>query len=226
MRTVAFIPIKLNSQRLPHKNILPLGGKPLCWHIFNTALECSEIDEVFVYCSDVSITNYIPEGVKLLIRDSSLDSNETKGLDIYKSFVSQVKADIYVLMHATAPYMKSSSVDDALRHVKSGEYDSAFSAEKIQTFVWYDGKPLNYDFEDVPRTQDIKPIMVETSGFYIFTKRVINCGRRIGDHPFVKDVDYRQAIDIDNECDYNHAVSLWDKAENDKFRLNKCQLVR
>lgn len=30
MKTVALVPIKLNSERLPHKNILPIGGHPLC----------------------------------------------------------------------------------------------------------------------------------------------------------------------------------------------------
>jgi hypothetical protein len=29
MKVVAFVPIKLNNERLPHKNILPLGGRPI-----------------------------------------------------------------------------------------------------------------------------------------------------------------------------------------------------
>lgn len=38
MKTVALVPIKLNSQRLPHKNILPIAGRSLCWHLINTLL--------------------------------------------------------------------------------------------------------------------------------------------------------------------------------------------
>ena len=55
MKVVALVPIKLNSQRLPHKNILPIGGHPLCWHITNTLCEVEQIDEVFVYCSDEEV---------------------------------------------------------------------------------------------------------------------------------------------------------------------------
>ena len=60
MKVVAFIPIKLNSQRLPNKNILPLDGKPLCWHVCQTLLEVDGIDDVYVYCSDDSVTDHIP----------------------------------------------------------------------------------------------------------------------------------------------------------------------
>ena len=58
MKTVALVPIKLNSQRLPHKNILPLAGHPLCYHILDTLLKTHGIDEVYVYCSDESVKNY------------------------------------------------------------------------------------------------------------------------------------------------------------------------
>ncbi len=56
MKTVALIPIKLNLQRLPHKNILPIAGHPLCWHIVNTLLQVKDIDEVYIFCSDEAVT--------------------------------------------------------------------------------------------------------------------------------------------------------------------------
>lgn len=205
MKTIAFIPIKLSSQRLPHKNILPLNNKPLCWYIFDTALKCKEIDEVYVFCSDESIMDYIPSEVHFIKRDPSLDSNYTKGIDIYRSFISLVDADIYVLMHATSPFLKAISVDKALANIKNGPYDSAFSAKRIQTFVWFKGQPLNYDVYDIPRTQDIDYIIVETSGFYAFSKSVIENGRRIGDKPFILEVDFKEAIDIDEREDYDQA---------------------
>ena len=59
MKVVAFVPIKLNSQRLPHKNILPIAGHPLCWHLCNTLLKVNNIDEVYVYCSDERVSDYI-----------------------------------------------------------------------------------------------------------------------------------------------------------------------
>ena len=109
MKTVAFVPIKLNNERLKNKNILPLGGHPLCWHIFNTLLHTDGIDEIYCYCSDEAIRDYIPEEVIFLKRDSCLDMQTTKGIEIYSRFAQDIDADIYVLCHATSPFIRSIS---------------------------------------------------------------------------------------------------------------------
>ena len=208
-KVVALVPIKLNSQRLPHKNILPIGGKPLSYHILNSLKNIPNIDEVYVYCSNEKIKNYIPKDVTYLERDSYLDGDLIKGFDIYESFINKVDADIYILAHTTSPFLKASTIENALDHVLEGEYDSAFSAQKIQTFAWYDGKPINYDINDVPRTQDMNPIYVETSGFFIFEKEIfIKHRRRIGFKPYIQVVDSMEAIDIDTKEDYDFACKI------------------
>lgn len=209
MKTVAFVPIKMNSQRLPHKNILSLGKHELCWYIFDTLLKVKEIDEVYTYCSDEEIIKYIPEEVKFKKRDASLDADLIKGYDIYKSFISEVDADVYILAHATSPFIKSGTISEALNHILNEENDSAFAAQRIQTFAWYKNKPLNYDFEDVPRTQDIEPVWIETSAFYMFRKEVFTLyKRRIGFNPYIQEVDNIEAIDIDEKRDYELACKI------------------
>lgn len=209
MKTVAFVPVKLNSQRLPHKNTLPIIGKPLCWHICASLLKIKSIDEVYVYCSDDSVVNYIPNDVIYKKRDKRLDGDMIKGFDIYDNFINEVEADVYVLAHTTSPFIKVSSIENALNRVLDGKNDSAFSAERIQTFAWYKGEALNYNLNDVPRTQDIEPIWVETSGFYIFKKEIFTVhNRRIGFNPFIQEVSGSEAIDIDERKDYDLACRI------------------
>lgn len=206
MKTVALVPIKLNSQRLANKNILPLAGHPLCWHVCNSLLQIRDINEVYVYCSDNAVIQYLPEGVIYEKREKWLDGDLIKGGDIYKSFIDKVDADVYVLAHTTSPFIKPSSIANALSKVLDGRYDSAFSAEKIQTFAWYKGNPINYDLRDVPRTQDIEPIWVETSAFFVFKKEIFTqYNRRIGFVPFIQEVSGIEAIDIDDQNDYDQA---------------------
>ena len=208
-RVVAFVPIKLNSQRLPHKNILPIAGKPLCWHIFDNLLKVDYIDEIYVYCSDEAVKKYIPEKVKFLKRDSYLDGDLVKGFEIYEAFINEVDADIYILAHTTSPFIKSHTIFNALKNVLYKGYDSAFSAQKIQTFSWFKGEPINYNINDVPRTQDIEPIYVETSGFFMFKKEIFTrFQRRIGFKPFIQEVNNFEAIDIDMKEDYDFALQL------------------
>lgn len=209
MKTVALVPIKLNSQRLPHKNILPIAGKPLCWHLCNTLVKVKEIDEVYVYCSNEEIKKYIPKGTLFKKREKWMDDDLVKGFDIYRSFINEVDADVYVLAHTTSPFIKVASVENALKHILTGENDSAFSAERIQTFAWYRGNPVNYDLNDVPRTQDIEPIWVETSAFFMFRKEIFTkYNRRIGFSPYIQEVTGIEAIDIDEKKDYDLACRL------------------
>ena len=209
MKTVAFVPIKLNSQRLPNKNILPVGGQPLCWHILDTLSRTKGIDEVYVYCSDEKVKKYIPDKVKFLKRDKQLDGDLVKGFDIYDAFIKEVKADIYILAHTTSPFIKRETVESALDKMIDGDYDSAFSAQRVQTFAWYNGKPINYDLNDVPRTQDMEPIYVETSGFFMFRKEIFTENRRrIGFKPYIQEVDSIEAVDIDTKEDYEFALLI------------------
>lgn len=212
MRVVAFVPIKLQSERLPHKNILPIAGHPLCWHIINTLLQVKKIDQVYVYCSDEVIKQYLPQGVIFKNRDKRLDGNLVKGFEIYKSFIEEEEADIYVLAHATSPFIRATSIENALGRILAGENDSAFSAERIQTFAWYKGKTVNYDLEDVPRTQDLEPVWIETSAFFMFRREVfVKYGRRIGFCPYIQEVSGIEALDIDEKEDYEWAQLLWQK---------------
>ena len=214
MKIVAFVPIKLNSQRLPHKNILPIAGHPLCWHLCNTLVQAKGIDEVYVYCSDEAIKQYLPEGVIFNRRDKALDEDLVKGFDIYRNFIKEVDADVYVLAHTTSPFIKRESIENALEHILSGENDSAFSAERIQTFAWYQGKPINYDLNDVPRTQDMEPIWIETSAFFMFKKEIFTVhNRRIGFNPFIQEVSGMEAVDIDEKKDYDFACKLVETEE-------------
>jgi len=149
MKVVSFIPIKLNNQRFPGKNIKPLNGRPLCEWIFDTINLVEGIDERYVYCSDEAIKAYMPNNIVFLRRDKYLDGFEVKGLEIIEHFVRDVDADIYVLTHVTQPFTKEESIEKALAKVTSGEYDSAFSVVELQDYLWYQGRPFNYDIKDI-----------------------------------------------------------------------------
>lgn len=203
MKTVAFVPIRLNSQRVEGKNLRLLGREPLMCHILKTLLHTKGIDEVYVYCSDESIRPLLPEGVKFLRRPETLDRDTTLGREIYDAFTSEVEADCYVLAHATSPFIRPQTIEAALEKVHSGTHDSAFSVEKIQTFAWYEGRPLNYSPDDIPHTQTLEPVYIETSAFFIFGRELWReRHRRIGDRPYMAVVDRIEGMDIDYPEDF------------------------
>lgn len=220
MKTVAIVPMKLNNRRLPQKNTKCFtNGKPLCSYILSTLLSVKEIDEVYVYCSNPDIVEYIPEGVTYLRRSCSLDQDTTKMNEVLTSFAMEVDADVYVMTHTTAPFISAESIKKGISAVLSGEYDSSFAAKKLQDFLWKDKKPFNYNLDDIPRTQDLPVIYEETSGFYIYRKEIItNYNRRIGDNPFIVEVGEVESIDIDELEDFMIADAIYNYIYKDEIK--------
>lgn len=206
MKIVSIIPIKMNNERLPNKNIRVLGNFPLINYVQKMLLEVEDIQERYVFCSNKDIQNYLLPGINYLCRSQELDLPTSNFTQIFESFSDIVDADIYVYAHATAPFIKPETTKECIEAVLSGKYDSAFCAVMIQDYLWSNGKPLNFNAENVPRSQDLSPIYRETSGTYVFTKDVFrNLHRRIGNNPFIKNVSFKESIDINTMDDFELA---------------------
>jgi CMP-N-acetylneuraminic acid synthetase len=211
MKVVAMIPIKLNSERIPLKNLKRFSdGTPLVSFIQAAALNAKNVSEVYVYCSSEQIKDYLLPGVIFLQRPDYLDANSANSNDIIREFIREVDADIYVNSHATGPFTRSESIDACITQVASGNYDSAFLARRMQEFLWCDGQALNFDIQHFPRTQDLNPIYSETPGAYVFSKEIFfKYGRRVGIKPYIHTVSEIESRDIDNPEDFELANAIY-----------------
>lgn len=136
-------------------------------------------------------------------RSVSLDQDTTSMTEVLTCFTKEVPADVYVMTHTTAPFMTKESIEKGLAAVASGEFDSSFAAKKLQDFLWKDGKPFNYQLDNIPRTQDLPALYEETSGFYIYKKEVMaDLHRRIGVKPYIVEVGEIESVDIDEPEDF------------------------
>lgn len=211
MNVVAVVPMKLNNRRLPQKNTRAFSnGKPLCYYILSTLLKVKNINDVYVYCSNPDIQEYIPEGVKYLKRSTSLDQDTTKMNEVLQCFAKDIPADVYVMTHTTAPFISTDSIEYGLKSVLTGDFDSSFAAKKLQDFLWKNGVPFNYELNNIPRTQDLPILYQETSGFYIYKSNVMTeLNRRIGHKPFIVEVGEIESIDIDELEDFTIADAIY-----------------
>ena len=209
MKIIAIMPIKLKNERCPGKNTRLLDNKPLLQYELNSLKLTGLCDSINVYCSDEKVIPFLPLGVNFIKRPDYLDLPTSNFTQIFDCFIETVDADVYVYAHATAPFITVETMKQCIEAVKSGNYDSAFCAVKLQDYLWQDGEPLNFDASNLPRTQDLKPIYQETSGVYVFTKAVYQkYRRRIGKNPFIKEVSFKEAVDIDNPEDFELAEAI------------------
>jgi len=203
---VAFVPMKMTNERLPNKHLLPLAGRPLLLHVFQALLELDGLDRIYAWASDETVCEHLPKGVTFLRRDARFDGSKVKGIDLFNGFAEDVGAELYLLAHATAPFLRTRTIRRGLDGVLSGAHDSALSVRRVQTYCWYRGRPVNYQPTDMLRTQDLEPVFVETSGFYLYSRTdIVERRRRIGDRPLFVEVPEWEAIDIDYPEDYEMA---------------------
>lgn len=214
MKVTVFMPIKLNNERTPGKNIKKFAdGVALLQVPLKTALRVKEkgcIDRIVVFCSQDEIKRYVPEGVEVIKRPEYLDTQAIKCADIIEAFLNTVDSDLYVMYHATSPFITEDTLIKCIEAVKSGRYDSAFAAKKLQNFIWFDGKPLNFALDYAPRTQDMKPYYCELSSPYVFTRDIFKKYHgRTGENPYICECNEVECIDIDYPEDFLLANAVY-----------------
>lgn len=213
MKVVAMIPVKLNNERVPGKNIKKFDdGTPLIHFIQKALLNTKKVDEIYVYCSNEDVKDYLLDGVIYKKREKFLDANTSNCNDIIREFMKEVEADIYIASHVTGPFTSSESIDACVEAVESGKYDSAFLAKRMQEFLWCDGTAMNFDIQNFPRTQDLKTIYSEAPGAYVFTKQTFEkYNRRVGVKPYIHEISEIESRDIDYPEDFEIANAIYMK---------------
>lgn len=205
MKSACFIPIKENSERVPGKNFRVLNGKKLYQFICEHVKEVAVFDDVFVDTNSAEIAQYASEmGFSVIKRKPELLKNEANGNDLLAyHFQLYPDYDFYFQLFATAPFLQASTIRDCYEQLTSTEkYDSCFTATENYSFYWFGGVPVNYRPGILPRSQDMDPVIEETTGLYgIRTESLERFHCRIGGNPLVYIVDKFEAVDINSEDD-------------------------
>jgi CMP-N-acetylneuraminic acid synthetase len=214
-RIVALVPMRHQSARVPGKNYRPLAGKPLYQHITATLLACPEVDRVVVDTDSPRIAQGLQEAfpqVQVLERPEHLRAGTVPMNEVLAHDTSQVPADFYLQTHSTNPLLHLATISQAIRTLLDNypAYDSLFSVTRWQTRLWDQlGRPINHNPAVLLRTQDLPPVYEENSCIYIFKSETLLARRnRIGERPYLFEIDPAEAWDIDEEIDFQIADFL------------------
>jgi len=209
MKLAALVPMRHHSQRVPGKNYRLLAGKPLFHHIIETLLVVPEIETVMVDTDSEPVMDglrrFFPN-VKLIQRPEHLRPDDVPMNDILLHDTAQVDAEFYLQTHSTNPLLKPETVSRAIQSLFTNysKYDSLFSVTRLQTRLYFqDGRAINHDPAVLIQTQNLPPVYEENSCLYLFTREnLIKRHHRIGEKPFMFEIDKAEAWDIDEELDF------------------------
>jgi CMP-N-acetylneuraminic acid synthetase len=215
-RIVAVIPMRHESKRVPGKNYRVLGDRPLYHHIAQTLLRVGQISQVVIDTDSelirVDAARNFPQ-IKVLIRPQHLRADTVPMNDVLMNSVNQLEADLYLQTHSTNPLLSAGTISQGIERFLDTYpmYDSLFSVTRIQSRLWDSlSRPVNHNPAILLRTQDLPPIYEENSCLYLFTKQTLQQQHnRIGVRPMMLEICKREAIDIDEEEDFQIAEMMY-----------------
>jgi CMP-N-acetylneuraminic acid synthetase len=121
-------------------------------------------------------------------------------------------ADFYLQTHSTNPLLKAETISRAIQsfHANYPKLDSLFSVTRWQSrFYDKQGNAVNHNPRELIQTQDLPPMYEENSCIYIFKRENLIAKRhRISDRPLMFEIPRLEAVDIDEEADFQIADIL------------------
>lgn len=112
-RTIAIIPARLDSTRLPRKVLLPIEDKSLVQHVHDNIASATLVDEVYVATDSGEVRDAVLAfGGKVLMTPSA---GIASGSDRVAHAARQVPHDIVVNVQADEPFMSGKMVDEVVR---------------------------------------------------------------------------------------------------------------
>lgn len=219
-KIVALVPMRHHSQRVPGKNYRLLAGKPLFHHIILNLMACPEIHEIVVDTDSEPIIDGLHKdfpSVRIIGRPQYLRADSISMNEILAFDTSQVEADFYLQTHSTNPLLRAETISKAVKTFLNNfpVYDSLFGVTRRQVRLWDQlGRAINHNPAILLQTQDLPPVFEENSCIYIFTRQILLDRRnRLGERPFLFEIDAAEAWDIDNELDFKIVDLLFKQQE-------------
>ena len=134
--------------------------------------------------------------------------------DVYSYLASKVDTKYICYLHVTSPLLSDTSLVQAIKlFLKSyPKYESLASVSVIKEYLWYKNKPINYDYLNHPKSQNLPEYLSLNFAINIISKKIMENKKLLvqkGYLPYV--LNYPENIDVDTEDDFEFAEYLFKK---------------
>jgi CMP-N-acetylneuraminic acid synthetase len=221
MKTIAIIPARGGSKRLPNKNVLSLGEIPLIAHSILFAKKNNTIiDDIYVSTDNEIIKNIaLQYGAKVIDRPDKLSGDLQPTVTALKHVLENIDLmpENIVLLQPTNPFREKNLLEKCFEVYIEKNADSLFTVSKNHQKL---GKinnncfdPFNYKIGQ--RSQDLEPLYFENGLLYICKSKLILEEKIISETAFPFVVNHIFAnIDIDTQEDFDYAAYIHQKFIN------------
>jgi len=212
-KITAVVAVRKGSQRVPNKNIKPFGDTTLLDLKLQTLLKVSNLDEIIVN-SDCDKMLAIGEkyGVKTVKREPYFASSEATNSEFHGHIGETTDTDYIFLAPVCSPFIGVERHEEAIDLFMKSDCDSLTSTHLVKGHLWLDGKPLNYDLEDVPNSQDLPNIEMLNYGITIVDRNIMKDNSRVvGNNPKFIILNEYESIDVNEPFEFELAEIIYNK---------------
>jgi CMP-N-acetylneuraminic acid synthetase len=215
-KVTAVVAVRKGSQRVPNKNIKPFGDTTLLDLKLQTLLKVSNIDEIIVNSDcDEMIEIGKSYGVKTKKREEYFASSEASNSEFHGHIGKTTDTDYIFLAPVCSPFISSEKHEEAINKFMNSECDSLTSTSLVKGHLWLDGKPINYDLDNVPNSQDLPDIEMINYGITIVDKNTMKIKSRvIGDNPNFIILNEYEGVDINTPFEFQTAEIIYKLQKN------------
>lgn len=216
-KTIAIIPARGGSKRIPEKNIQTLGNLPLIAHSIIYALHNkSIIDEVYVSTdNDVIKQTALEFGAKVIDRPESISGDLEPTVSSLKHVLGNIDSgsiENVILLQPTNPLRPKDLLKEAFNKFRTEKKDSLFTVSrnyhKLGKIIEDKFHPFNYSIGQ--RSQNLEPLYFENGLLYITKSSLIFNDIIISENALPFEVNHIFAqVDIDTLDDLDYARYLY-----------------
>ncbi|WP_395045572.1 cytidylyltransferase domain-containing protein [Flavobacterium sp.] len=219
MKTIAIIPARGGSKRLPNKNILSLGGMPLLVHSILYAKDNAHIiDEVYVSTDDEKIKEItLHFGAKVITRPQSISGDNEPTISSLQHVILSIDENVenVILLQPTNPLRPKNLLEDCFQKFISLQCESLFTVSKNELKLGkiIDNIFIPFSYKIGQRSQDLEPLFYENGLLYIVKAATILEDKIITQNAYPYLVNHIFAkVDIDTQEDFDFAEYLIKKS--------------
>ena len=210
-RVVAVVPVRTGSTRVPNKGIRDFDNTTLLENKIKALLQCKKLTDIVVSSDGEHILEMAKSlGVKTHLREKYYASSDCSGSEFFKNLAESIECDVLVYSPPTGPFVTPQTVDAAIEaYFNIEDIDSVATAFPVKEHLWLNGKPLNYDLENSPNSQDLPNILRITYGTCVISrKNAIQYRNVVGKAPFLMEIEEVESFDIDTQFEFDFAEFL------------------
>lgn len=159
-QTIAMIPARIGSTRLPMKNLALIDGQPLISYAIRAARGSGVFDRIIINADDPLFAKVAERyKVEFYQRPAELGSSTTKSDDVVLDFMQKHPSETIAWVNPTSPLQTAEEVREVVKYFKTNDLDTLITVHNAQVHANFAGRPLNYATDELfAQTQELTPV--------------------------------------------------------------------